>query len=208
MATATQPLLSLTASDLMTREVVTIPQSMSLRAAARVLFQNQIGGAPVVDADGHCVGILCATDFVHWTKDGAKGAEEVPLPTCPYKVKGRLLTGDEAIICILAPGSCPFQEMRPTTGGRHAAVCLQPNGVASNWQKVTKNLPVGAVQQYMTTDIVTAGHRTPLSELARMMIDAHIHHIIVVDDQRRPVGIVSTTDLVAALAHANEREEK
>jgi CBS domain-containing protein len=35
------------------------------------------------------------------------------------------------------------------------------------------------------------------------MLDADIHRVIVADDQRRPVGVVSSTDLVAALAYAD-----
>ncbi len=201
MVTATKPLLSLMASDLMSRELITIPQDMSLRAAAHLLFQNQIGGAPVVDADGRCVGVLCATDFVHWVEDGATGVDEVPLPACPYQMKGRLLSGEEAVICILSEGSCPLQDIRPSTGGRHIAVCKQPNGVLTDWQQVTRNLPVSPVQRYMTADVVTAGPQTTLPELARTMIDAHIHRVIVVDDQHKPIGIVSSTDLLAALAY-------
>lgn len=45
---------------------------------------------------------------------------------------------------------------------------------------------------------------TPIRELARQMIDAHIHRIIVVDDENRPLGIVSSTDLLAALAYTEE----
>src|SRR5262249_44754110 len=36
-------------------------------------------------------------------------------------VEGRLLTGQEAVICMLAEGSCPLQRMQPSTGGRHVA---------------------------------------------------------------------------------------
>jgi predicted transcriptional regulator len=43
---------------------------------------------------------------------------------------------------------------------------------------------------------------TPIGDLARMMIDAHIHRLIVVDDAGRPAGVVSSTDLLAALAAA------
>ena len=202
MTTTTKPFLALTTSDLMSREVIAIPQDMSLRAAAHLLFQNQIGGAPVVDGDGRCIGVLCATDFVHWAEEGGKGAEEVPLPACPYQVKGRLLTGEEAVLCTLAEGNCPLQEMRPTTGGRHTAVCLQPSGVLSDWQQVTENLPVSAVRRYMTADVVTVGPQTPLPELARTMIDAHIHRVIVVDEERKPIGVVSSTDLLAAMAYS------
>jgi len=38
-------------------------------------------------------------------------------------------------------------------------------------------------------------------ETAVTIIDAPIDRMIVVDEERRPIGIVSTTDLVAALAY-------
>lgn len=205
MPVTCEPLLTLTAADLMNRDVVTIPEGMSLRAAAHVLFQNQISGAPVVDTEGRCIGILSATDFVRWAEQGDHGAEDVPLPACPYQAKGRLLTGEEAVICILAEGRCPLQEMRPTTAGRHTAVCRMPSGVLTDWQQVTENLPRGTVRRFMTADVVTAGPQTPLPELARMMIDAHIHRVIVVDEERKPAGVVSSTDLLAAMAYAGDR---
>jgi len=200
MATISKPVLTLTTSDLMSREVITIPHEMSLRAAAHLLFQNQISGAPVVDADGRCIGVLCASDFVHWLEEGGRGADDVPVAACPYRVDGRLLNGEPAVICTLAEGSCPLQEMRPTMGGRHTAVCRQPGGVVGDWQELTKNLPVSAVHRYMTADVITVGPQMTLPKVARMMIDAHIHRIFVVDGERRPIGVVSSTDLLAAVA--------
>jgi predicted transcriptional regulator len=198
---STKPLLALTAADLMTRNVITIPQDMSLRAAAQVLFRNQISGAPVVDADGGCIGVLCATDFVHWAKDGGHGAEDGPLPACSYQVKGQLLTGEEAVICTLSEGRCHLQDMRPGTAGRHVAVCRQPSGVLTDWQQVTEKLPVSAVRRYMTAGAVSVGPQTTLPELARKMIDAHIHRIIIVDAENRPIGLVSSTDILGAVAY-------
>lgn len=196
--------MTLRATDLMSRAVVTISEGMSLREAAQVLFQNQISGAPVVDASGRCIGVLCASDFVRWAREVGHGAEDVSLPACPYQVKGRLLTGEEAVLCTLAEGCCPLQEIRPTTAGRHTAVCRQPSGVVSDWQQVTEKLPLGTVRRYMTADVVSAAPQTPLPELARMMIDAHIHRVIVVDAERKPVGVVSSTDLLAAMAYAGD----
>lgn len=204
MTTTRKPLTTLQAADLMSRDVVTIPQGMSLRAAARLLFEHQISGAPVADASGRCIGILSATDFVRWAEEGGHGAEDVPLPACPFQVKGRLLTGEQAVICTLAEGRCHLQEMRPTTAGRHTAVCRLPSGVLCDWQQVAENLPRGTVRHYMTVDVVTVAPQTPLPELARMMIDAHIHRLIVVDEERKPVGVVSSTDLLAVLAYAGE----
>lgn len=200
MATPSNSLFMLTASDLMSRKIFTIPHDLSLHAAAQVLFEHHVGGAPVVDGDGRCIGMLTATDFIHWVNDGAKGVDEAPLPACPYQVKGRLLSGEDAVICTLAEGSCPLQEMRPSTGGRHMAVCLQPHGIVNDWQQVIQKLPVSGVRRYMTVDVVTVAPDTPLPELARTMINTHVHRLLVVDDQHRPIGIVSSIDLLGALA--------
>jgi CBS-domain-containing membrane protein len=196
-------LSDLTAGDLMTRDIVLLPEEMALRDAARLLHQAQVSGAPVIDEQGRCVGVLSAADFLRWAEQEGRGAEKVPVPACPYQVKGRLLTGEEAVICTLAEGSCPLQVMQPITGGRHTALCTLLSANIRNQQQTIEDLPGDAVRRYMTTDIVTARPRTSLPKLARMMIDAHIHRIIVADKKRRPVGIVSSTDLLAALADSD-----
>jgi CBS domain-containing protein len=61
-------------------------------------------------------------------------------------------------------------------------------------------LPADAVRCCMTTDPVTASLETSITELARMMMEAHIHRVVVVDDKRRPIGVVSSTDVLAAVA--------
>ena len=43
-----------------------------------------------------------------------------------------------------------------------------------------------------------------IGELARRMIDVHIHRVIVVDQSGKPIGIVSSTDVLAALAQADQ----
>ena len=128
----------------MTRPVAVIAQETSLRAAAHLLSQWRVSGAPVVDAAGRCVGVLSATDFVHWAENDRP--------------------------------SEPADRVR------------QP-GVCSDWQLVELEiLPKDAVRWYMTPDPVTATPATPITELARRMRDAHIHRVIVVDEDRRPLG--------------------
>jgi len=72
------------------------------------------------------------------------------------------------------------------------------------WQIVeTESLPAEAVRNYVTSDLVTTTLGARIGEIAQMMLDAHIHRVIVVDAERQPVGIVSVTDLLAALARAD-----
>jgi CBS domain-containing protein len=57
----------------------------------------------------------------------------------------------------------------------------------------------GTVGDYMTRGAITVEENVRLGELARRMIDVHIHRLIVVDAHAKPVGIVSTTDILAAV---------
>ena len=55
------------------------------------------------------------------------------------------------------------------------------------------------VGQIMTSPPKTASDDTPITELVRLMSDEGLHHVPVVDAHRQLVGMVTQTDLVAAL---------
>jgi CBS domain-containing protein len=50
--------------DVMTRKVLSIETSASVLQAVRSMLQNKISGLPVVDEDGHLVGIVTEGDFL------------------------------------------------------------------------------------------------------------------------------------------------
>ena len=60
------------------------------------------------------------------------------------------------------------------------------------------------VTQHMTSNVYSIGASQPLMSAARLMCTNHIHRLPVLDDQRRPVGMVTALDIVAALVHAIE----
>jgi len=161
MAPNAKNLLNLTAADLMSASVVMVPEEMSLQGAAHLLAQARVTGAPVVNSLGRCVGVLSATDFVHWVDKCRHG-----VPT----------HGAESAYC----AAWQMEEVDPGL------------------------LPEDAVHNYMTRDPVEVTPNTAIGSLARMMIDAHIHRVIVVDVTGRPVGIVSSTDVLAAVARADQ----
>lgn len=155
MVATLQRWTTLQASDLMTQSVVLVPRQMSLCAAARLLSQAQVSGAPVVDEDGRCIGVLSNTDFLHYAE--REGRRSGPCRTeaiHAWQIVADQATDDENV------GDC------------------------------------------MTPDPVTVAPHTPIQQLARMMIDAHIHRLIVVDKEKRPIGIVSSIDILAAVAQA------
>jgi CBS domain-containing protein len=150
-------LLALTAADLMTAPVLTIPQETPLREAAALLCRSHISGAPVVDADGRCVGVLSSSDFVTLARKGGPAGEHATRTS------------------FIAPWG--------------------------EWIDI-EDSPDSEIRQYMTAKPVAVAPQTPVGALAQTMVDAHIHRVLVVADGGRPQGIVTSTDVLTAVARA------
>jgi CBS domain-containing protein len=58
----------ITAKDIMTKDVLTVGPDTSLEEFAALLMNNQVSGAPVVEADGRLVGIMTENDLINQNK--------------------------------------------------------------------------------------------------------------------------------------------
>ncbi len=58
----------LKASDIMTKDVITVTIETPIRELAQVLLQNNISGVPVVDEEGAVIGIVSESDLVEFNK--------------------------------------------------------------------------------------------------------------------------------------------
>jgi CBS domain-containing protein len=159
MIPTSKPLFSLTAADIMSASPVVLHENMSLKGAARRLVEAAVTGAPVVNSEGRCVGVLSATDFVH--------------------------------------------RMQREHGG--PAACAVSPAFCAPWQlEQSETEPDEAVHDHMTRGPVTVAAAATLGQLALMMIDGHIHRLIVTDKDNKPVGVVSAIDVLAAVARAHQ----
>lgn len=67
------------------------------------------------------------------------------------------------------------------------------------------NWPGLAVRHLMTHPALTIAASASLGEAARLMEERHVHRLVVLgDDERTPIGIISTTDLVRSMAGVAE----
>mgnify|MGYP000904071224 CR=1 FL=1 len=55
------------------------------------------------------------------------------------------------------------------------------------------------VESIMSTEVVTARPQQPLPELAKLFADGGRHHLPVLDEQRRVIGMMTPSDLLAVL---------
>jgi len=129
----------LAVADVMTMDPVTIRADESLEAAEHLMVSYGIRGLPVVDADGHLIGVVSQTDLLF---EGE--------PSVSQLVRGRAST-----------------------------------------------LRVG---ELMSSPPVTVLLSATLTEAARLMRDARVHRLVIVDEHATPIGVLSATDYVAIIA--------
>src|SRR5262245_58382483 len=59
--------MTLYASDVMVKDVITVTESMPLKDVARMFVEKKITGAPVVNIEGELVGVISETDIIRKT---------------------------------------------------------------------------------------------------------------------------------------------
>ena len=151
----------ITARDLMNPEVLTVPDSMSVRELARFLTGKQISGAPVVDEDGNLTGVVSVTDVA------AAASNEVGIGPERRNPDFYLRDLEQA----------------------YSQEDLQQFHIEQ------EDLPV---RQIMTPTVYSVDEEATVPEIARMMLDGHLHRILVTSSGNA-VGIISTSDLLGLL---------
>ena len=77
MNASLERLQSIRVADAMSRNVVAVSANATMAEAARLLAQHRVGGVPVTNELGQCVGVLSAADFVkkEQSHEGSSGLE-------------------------------------------------------------------------------------------------------------------------------------
>jgi CBS domain-containing protein len=87
---------------------------------------------------------------------------------------------------------------------------IAPTGcVWCDWQIVdVKSTEQDDVVQYMTRDALLVTPATPLVLIAKILLKPDSGPVVVVDEERRPLGVLSSKDILAALAFAVRRHRR
>ena len=147
------------ASDVMSRNILSVGRDATIAEAIRLMLDNQISGLPVIDA-GRLVGILTEGDLLRRSETGTE------------RHRPRWLE------ILMGPGRLAGEYVR--THGRK-------------------------VEEIMTRDLVSVTTDTPLDEIVVLMERRRVKRVPVLDGDA-PVGIVSRTDLLRALARTLDEE--
>jgi CBS domain-containing protein len=157
------------ARDVMTREPVTVRASASVTDAAGLLAQHRIGVLPVVDEAGVLIGALSAGDIVRLRAHAAPAED----------------TGEE-----LLPTADVPREV--------AAYWFHQGEAEARRRWWDHGMPEGerTIEGLFSPQPLSVAEDASLLAVGEMMRRHRVHHVIVVDVRRHPVGVVSALDLV------------
>lgn len=175
--------------EIMTRDVVAIPSGSTLRAMIEVLRSENVTGAPVVSGSD-VVGVVSATDLLEF---------EASTPGVPSDQPSQLEWGEieEEDEPEWDEGAEPpaefFVEMWSDVGADVRERFEEVGG--PEWDVLEEH----TVDEVMTHTLYSLAPDTDVREAARYMIEHGIHRLVVVEDSEL-MGIVTTTDVVRAVA--------
>lgn len=177
-----------TVHDMMRRDVVTVPDTMSVAALATLLSDLEISGAPVLDASDKVVGVVSQTDVVRAVAERC-GSETVGAASPVSNLELESANGEGEV-------SSFFHR---TNGELHRAL------------GALALLPDSPLASMKTADIMmparfTVRATTSLGSLARYLITAKVHRALVMEDDEL-LGIVTTFDVLHAIAASDPAAE-
>jgi CBS domain-containing protein len=196
-AESLQVLRTTTAGQLMTAPVETIGLEAAVEEAKRRMGELRIARLLVCDGDGRAAGVLSVTDLVR--------AASLPAPR--RRVVGDVMSHAFVTSRPDAPMSSAVRAMSERRS-RSIVVIEQGRaiGVLTGGDVVqayaTAREAVGVVRDFMTSPVVTTTPDVPLPKAVDRMLEREIHRLVVVDPEapEEPVGIISTSDIVAEMA--------
>jgi predicted transcriptional regulator len=146
--------------DLMNPDIMTVADEMTTDELARYLLEHEISGAPVVDGQGHLIGVVSMTDI------GRTMAEPSDVESSRSSGFYRDIGADYSLE---EPGE-RYVDQRAVT-----------------------------VRDVMTPVIHQVPMTASVAQAARIMVDQHIHRLVVTQG-KEPVGIITSMDVLKMVA--------
>ncbi len=169
----------ITAADLMNPQVLAVRDDMTVRALAAFLVGHEVTGAPVEDREGRLVGVVSVVEIAEAVVERGAATHPSDGPT-----------GADAA----RDAHGPTDATDASDSGDADADAGTEDGLAG--------LPLTddelLVRDIMSPVIHSVAEDATVSEVASRMLDSRVHRLLVTSEGR-PVGIITTSDLLGLL---------
>lgn len=176
--------------DVMTRDVITVSPEHTLREAMELLSRHHVSGAPVLS--GHSVvGVVSGSDLMEFAAALPPVSDAEPEPLDADLLDDSMIEGvDDDIEAQEASWFVArWREESPDANDRIT------DAGESSWTALDEH----TVSEVMTRGVVSIRPTVSLAAAADLMRRKRLHRVLVMDGEQM-VGILSTTDVVAAVA--------
>jgi len=164
--------MTVLARDVMKTEVTTVQPDTSIEDLIQLLRVSHFTAVPVVDAEGRAVGLISETDILRALAYTISPPQSGEFTTKPDKPR------DKGVTTRILRGAQREHEV-------HA-------------QTVMKELLTRKVQELMTPVVISCSPDDALSTVCETFVWKEIHRVVVLDGERKVVGLISTLDLAEA----------
>lgn len=175
--------------DLMSTDIVTVAPNLTLRGLVELFANRQIGGAPVM-AGSQVVGVVSLNDIVSFeASTPAVPGSEPDRPEWELEPPEEWREGDEAAAAF-------FTDLWPDAGAEVVERFEQTG--SPEWDLLGEH----TVDEVMSRRVVGIEPDASVEAAARLMTKLQIHRLLVLD-QSKLVGLLSSMDVVRAVANAS-----
>jgi len=214
-----------TAKDIMTSPVVTIDDDEHVTRAAALMSEKNIKRLPVVNKQGELVGVISRLDILALVASGGPSSELFPaIAGATARTAGDIMFRNVPTVTLDANLNevinkiltTPLRRVVVTDEGRHVlgiivdtdlvkATPQRKAGWLPNILSRFSNVPTELVNftenagDVMTREVFAVQPDTPLTDVIRLMIDKQIKRLVVTDEDKRLVGMVSRESILRVL---------
>ncbi len=213
----TKPLEEIKAEEVMTRDLITVDENRSIKAAAKLMVRKGVSGLPVTSKDGDLVGIITLTDITRAYAERypgrmlVKDAMRTNVPTVHRSHSifyvAELISRDEAGKIVVVDGSKPvgiitksdIAFINPFLLGYRNMKYVRRFSSEKGRSTAVRIYTIPIAGDIMTSDLLTIGLEEDLALAADTMIKNNISALPVIDRDENLAGIVTKIEIAKAL---------
>ncbi len=218
------------AKDVMTPNPVTVPATASLADTGRLMVEHGVKRVPVVDGEGRLIGIVSRYDVLRTLAADARVGAPLEPPRAAPRTALDIADPNVPTVSPDAPLDLVLHRLLATPyrrvvvvdeNGRtvglitDAAVLAQTTAEERHGilQALARRLHVGEATRpgpgrtaadVMLKDVYTVTAGAPLAEVLQAFVRRGVKRLVVVDEERRPMGIVDRRHLLRVLMQEDE----
>ncbi|MFO0549004.1 MAG: CBS domain-containing protein [Polyangiaceae bacterium] len=180
----------------MTRRVAVVRATDTLAYASQLMLWRRIRHLPVLNAEDEVVGLLSDRDLLRHVVAGPAGSRPVSEVIAPtVHVVSELATVSQAAADLVEYG---VDALAVVDDMKHLIGIVSTTDILGEVGRNRRIKEGSSVRDLMRVDVVHTRPNELLTVAIEKMLEAHVRHLPVVDDDFRVVGILSDRDIRTA----------